>query len=257
MALSENSSNMVMPVGPVGGYSNGFGFGGDGSFWIIVLFLFAMMGGWNNGIGFGGGNGFMPYMFNNANNDVQRGFDQSAVISGINGVQQSLTSGFAAAESAEAARQMANMQQTFNLQTAIDNRLDTIAMNQQNCCCENRAAIAGVQNAIAQDGAATRTAIANANQNILDKLCQLELDGIKQNYENRISGMQSTIDSLRSQVTAAGNAASQAAQTSAILADNAKQTQALEQYLNPTPIPAYMVQNPNCCGNNWANNFNV
>ena len=44
-------------------------------------------------------------------------------------------------------------------------------------------------------------------------------------------------------------AASQGAQTARILADNAAQTTALEQYLAPTPRPAYVVQNPNCCYN--------
>lgn len=53
----------------------------------------------------------------------------------------------------------------------------------------------------------------------------------------------------RPQPLMANLAASQNAQTSRILADNAAQTVALEQYLNPTPVPAYMVQNPNCCGN--------
>lgn len=49
-----------------------------------------------------------------------------------------------------------------------------------------------------------------------------------------------------------GLSASQTAQTARILADNAAQTQALEQYLNPAPIPAYVVQNPNCCQQNWG-----
>ena len=87
-------------------------------------------------------------------------------------------------------------------------------------------------------------------QTVLDKLCQLEMDGIKRDYENRISGMQNQIDSLRTQVTNQNFAASQNAQTAAIMADNAAQTVALEQYLNPTPVPAYAVQNPNCCGGN-------
>ena len=45
-------------------------------------------------------------------------------------------------------------------------------------------------------------------------------------------------------------AASQTAQTARILSDNAAQTLALEQYLNPTPVPAYPVANPNCCQQN-------
>lgn len=32
------------------------GWGGDGAWWIIILFLFAFAGGWGNG-GFGGGQG--------------------------------------------------------------------------------------------------------------------------------------------------------------------------------------------------------
>lgn len=45
-------------------------------------------------------------------------------------------------------------------------------------------------------------------------------------------------------------AASQNLQTAQLLADNAAQTNALEQYLAPTPRPAYIVQNPNCCQQN-------
>ena len=47
-------------------------------------------------------------------------------------------------------------------------------------------------------------------------------------------------------------AASQTAQTARLLADNTAQTVALEQYLNPTPVPAYMVANPNCCQQNYG-----
>ena len=84
----------------------------------------------------------------------------------------------------------------------------------------------------------------------MDKLCQLEMDGIKQNYENRIGNMQNEIDSLRAAINSANGVASQNAQTATILADNANQTSILEQYLLPTPRPAYIVSNPNCCGQN-------
>lgn len=84
----------------------------------------------------------------------------------------------------------------------------------------------------------------------MDKLCQLEMDGIKQNYENRISGMQNEIDSLRAAINNANGAASQNAQTAAIIANNEAQTVALERYLAPTPMPAFLVNNPNCCNQN-------
>lgn len=96
MALYDNSSSdIVMPVTPMGTANNngGFGWGGDGSFWIIILFLFAMFnGGWGgNGWGNNANNGMFPYMMTNTtNNDVQRGFDQSAVMNGINGISNSL-----------------------------------------------------------------------------------------------------------------------------------------------------------------------
>ena len=86
----------------------------------------------------------------------------------------------------------------------------------------------------------------------MDKLCQLEMDGIKQNYENRIAGMQNEIDSLRSTINTSDRLASQNAQTAQILADNANQTGILEQYLMPTPRPAWIVQNPNCCQPNFG-----
>ena len=53
---------------------------------------------------------------------------------------------------------------------------------------------------------------------------------------------------LQQQLWMAQLAASQGAQTAAILANNDAQTAALEKYLAPVPIPAYVVQNPVCCG---------
>lgn len=255
---SENGNNMVMPVTPYGGgYGNDGMFGGMGGWWIIVLL--AVLG-WGNGFGggFGGNNGggFLGA-------DVQRGFDQSSVMNGINGVQNSLTTGFgnvqtslcngfagvnqtvangfAQAEISANARQMANMQQGFDMQSAF-----------QNCCCENRLATAGVQTAIAQEAAMTRANCDANNQKILDKLCQLELDGVKQNYEGQLRALQGQLAAEQNANQALRFAASQGAQTAAILANNEAQTNALEQYLAPVPRPAYVVQNPNCCANGFG-----
>lgn len=111
-------------VAAVTGNNGGFGNWGDGSFWIIVLFLFALMGNWGGG-GFGNGGGAMPYV---VNNDVQRGFDQSAIMGGITGLSGTVTNGFANAEISRcngqtnilqtlAGNQMANMQ-GFNAVTS-------------------------------------------------------------------------------------------------------------------------------------------
>ena len=245
--MTTENNGMYMPVAPAygGGYGDGM-FGGNGAWWIIILL--AVLG-WGNGFGGSsvGGNagGFIGA-------DIQRGFDQSAVTTGINniqtamcngfaGVNQSLANGFAQAEIAANSRQMADMNQTFGLQTAF-----------QNCCCENRLATAGLQTTIAQEGAATRAASANDRQMIMDKLCQLELDGIKQNYEGQLRAMQSQLTAEQNANQALRFAASQGAQTAQILANNEAQTTALEQYLAPVPRPAYVVQNPNCCANNFG-----
>lgn len=235
---SENG-NMVMPVVP-----QGYGAGSDGmlggwSWWIIILLIF---GGWGNGWGNGfGGNG--------AGSEIQRGFDQSAVMNGINGittglcngfagVNQAIANGFAQSEIAANSRQMADMNQNFAMQSAF-----------QNCCCENRAGLADLKYTVATEACADRNAIATAlrdvleasnasTQRILDTMCQ-----------DKIDAKNETIAMLRQQLQMAELAASQGAQTAQILANNEAQTAALERYLAPTPIPAYMVQNPNCCSN--------
>lgn len=219
MSLSEsgNGNGMVMPVGPMYGNSNGFGgFADGGLFWIIILFLFAWMG---NGWGGYGGNQ-APVV--NVANDVQRGFDQNAIMSGLN----NLNNGLANAELSRS----------------------NLAMSLQNCCCENRAGLADLKYTVATEACADRQAVtdalrdvemslSNKTQMILDKLCQQEIDALKTQNAN-----------LQTQINLANLKASQSDQTAAVLADNAAQTAILRQALNPTPIPAYVVQNPNGCG---------
>ena len=199
-----------MPVAPAYG---GDGFGANGAWWIIIIL--AMMG-WGNGFGGwngnGNGGGFLGA-------DVQRGFDQSAL---VNGQQNILT--------ALNANQMASMNQAFNMQSSF-----------QNCCCENRLGTADLKYTIANESAATRTAIADSTQRILDQMCQDKIDA--KNEE---------IAKLRQELQMAQLAASQGAQTAALMAHNEAQTTALEQYLAPVPRPAYVVQNPNCCQQQWG-----
>lgn len=270
--------------------NNGF-LGGDGLYAIIVLFiLMAMMG--NGGFGgfggFGGGsNGAFPWLLasgQNTNNDVQRGFDQSAVINGINGINSSVNSGFAGvnqalcngfagvnqslcggfagvnatinggfagAEANSNARQIAAMQQAFAAQTAIDSRLDTLAMNQQNCCCDNRAAIADVKYTIATENcqdryeAANNTrdiidAINNKTQAITDKLCQLELDGVRA----QLAQAERENTGLQNQLNMANLQASQTAQTAQILAGQAAEIDGVYNRLKNCPVGTYQVCNP-------------
>lgn len=226
--MNGNGGLSAADIAAVMGNSNGgYGFNGDGAWWLVIIMLFALTGGnWGNA---NGGNG-------NINGDVQRGFDQTAVMSGINGLTTAVSNGFANAEISRC-----------NTQANLTNLLNTIAMQQQNCCCENRAAVADLKYTVATENCQDRAALSDGlqtvinaiNQNVgsvMDKICQLELDA-----------KNDKIADLQNQLTMATLRESQSAQTAQILADNAAQTAALEYYLNPPAIPAYTVPNPNCC----------
>ena len=238
--MTTENNGMYMPVAPAyGGYGNDGFLGGSNGWFILVLLA---MFGWGNG-GFGGfgnngGGGFVGA-------DIQRGFDQAALTNGMTniqtalcngfaGVNQGIANGFAQAEIAANSRQMADMNQQFALQSAM-----------QNCCCENRAATADLKYTVATEACADRNAVATAlrdvleaqnasTQRILDAMCQ-----------DRIDAKNEKIAELQQQIQMAQLAASQNLQTAQILANNDAQTAALERYLAPTPIPAYIVPNPN------------
>ncbi len=247
MSYSENGSgtNFTMPVQPYGG--NGYGgdfFGGNGAWWLIILLLFANNG-WGNGFGFGGGG-----MMANVNNDVQRGFDQSAIMGSLNGITGAISNGFANAEISRC-----------NAQTNVLQTLNNLGMSLQNCCCENRAGLADLKYTVATENCADRTALSegltnmmmanNANtqaivnatnagiQTVMDKICQLELDG-----------KNAQIAELQAALNDANRRAESKDEIAQILAGQRAIANEVEQYVLPTPRPAYVVQNPNCCTQN-------
>lgn len=148
-------------------------------------------------------NGFRDQQLNtqisDARGDINRGFgDVQLGIAGINqnicqtgnGITAAVNNGFSQAEIAANGRQMANMQQAFAAQQAMSQGFYDLASKQADCCCENRLATCQTQNIVQNEGNATRFADANntrdiidnqtrGTQAILDKLCQLELDGYK------------------------------------------------------------------------------
>lgn len=249
MSLTDGNGLSAADVAAVMGgnsFGNGFGYG-DGSFWIIILFLFALMG--NNGWGFGNGNNAPNYVAN----DVQRGFDQQAVMSGITGLTSTVSNGFANAEVSRCNAQ-ANLMQTLNAnQNAMTSGMNGLAMSLQNCCCENRAGLADLKYTVATEACADRQAVNDALNNVTTAM-NAGFQGIyNQMCQDKIDAKNEEIANLRTQLSMRDLAASQTAQTAQIMADNSAQTQALEHYLNPAPIPAYVVQNPNCCGQNYFN----
>ena len=197
MALEENMGTTML-VSPTGSNGLGGGFGGDG-FWILLLFL--LLG----GNGFGGGNAFTE--------------TQAATMNGFNGINAGLQNlstqiggGFADAQ-----------QNSFGLQNAMSNGFLSLQNSLNTCCCENRLASVQTQNVVQSEGAATRLAIENQTQAILDKMCQQEIDNLKsQNI------------ALQNQVNMLNLSASQTAQTAALIADNTAQTNYLISKLQTT-----------------------
>jgi len=208
--MDSNGIPMNMPVMPA---NYGGGLGDMGNSWWGILFVILLLGG--GGFGFGGyGNNAGGFV----NADIQRGFDQSAVMTGISGLQNSITSGFgdvatalcggfagvnanisngfAQAEIGENARQMANMNQMFGVQTGIENLKFTVAQE----ACADRAA---VTNALAD-----LTSLVNARFN------QAEM----QRFQDKVDAKNEKIIELQNSLNMANLSASQTAQTATILA---------------------------------------
>lgn len=207
--------------------NDGFG-NGNGAWWLILLFL--VFG--NNWGGYGnGGTGA----------EMQRGFDQAALTGQINDLQNTLYT-----------NQIASMNQNFANQQALDARLGAMEMGFQNCCCENRAGLADVKYTVATEACADRSAINDALRNVIENQTANTQRILDTMCQDKIDAKNEKIQALENQINMLNLQASQNAQTAALLADNTKQTTAVEQYLNPTAIPAYIVQNPNCCQQNFG-----
>lgn len=254
------------PVYALGNQNGGgMGFGGDWGSLITLFLLFGMFGGGFGGFG-GGYGGFGGYDFpwlltgqQGINNNVSDGFRTAqlsdtitSVRDGISGLstqlcgccgdmQMSLANGFSGvnasingAQNALAQQmytnQLADLERSFAAQTANTAGLTNLSTQLAQCCCDNRAATQDVKFTIAQEECATRANSTANTQAILDKLCQLELDGYKRENDN-----------LRSQLQFANMQASQVAQTSELRTSQATVANQLVQELRSCPIPAQPV----------------
>lgn len=241
MALTDE---MVMPVAPVG--NMGGGFGGDFGAWIVLFLIFGMFGagGWGAN---GGANYDFPWLMsgqNGINANTNAGFQNAAIQSSLGDIQTGLCGGFAgvtaAVNNSQAAisqqmysNQISELERSFAAQTANTQGLTSLQSQLAQCCCDNRLATCQTQNIVQSEGAETRLAIQNQTQAILDKMCQQELDAYKRENDN-----------LRAMVNMQNLAASQAAQTATLIADNTAQTQYIVNRVAPYPIPSYTVPNP-------------
>lgn len=274
--MFNNGNDMVMPVAPMygGGYGgnvNGF-LGGDG---IWALLLFALI--WGNGFGgygmggFGMGmaDGMFLYPWMNQADITTSGFQNQMLQSSIQGLQSSVTSGFgdvqtalcggfagvnASVNNAQNAisqqlytNQLADLERSFNSQTAVSQGMNTIASNLQNCCCENRAGLADLKYTVATENCADRQAVSDGIRDILTATQAQTTAILNQLCADKIEAKNDTIAQLRSELLYARGQASQDVQTAVIQAGQRNFANEVEQYVAPRPIPSYTVQNPNCC----------
>ena len=263
MSLSSGSNELVMPVAPMYGGGNGGGFGswgGDG-WWIILLLLFAG-GGWGNGFGGGFGNMALGYDFpwllngqsginNNTNNGFQNAMLNDNITSVRDGIaslstqlcnccgdmQMSIANGFAGVEQGANARQMANMNQNFALQTAMLQGFNGVQSQQAECCCENRLAVANLGSDIAREACATRTTDTQNTQSILNTI-NSGVQSIKdQLCQDKIDAKNDEIATLRQQIAMKDLAASQIAQNAFIQQGFSNEVDQLYNRLNSCPVP--------------------
>lgn len=257
---------VAMPMYNGGGFGDGFG--GD---WLALFLIAALFGGFGGGWGmggFGGGYGGMfefPWLLTGQqgiNANTNEGFQNTMLNDNITSVrdgiaslstqlcntgsdiQMALANGFSGVEQGANTRQIANMQQAFANQTAMLQGFNNLQSQFADCCCENRLANCQTQNIIQNEGNATRFADANntrdiiqsqtsSTQAILDKLCQLELDGVKAQVEAK----NDRIAELTTQLNMATLRESQTAQNAFISQGFANEVDALYNRLNSCPVP--------------------
>ena len=241
MSLNDGSPTMTMPVAPTGMTGGGWGgFGGDNGWWIIILFLAIFCGWGGNGNGFGNngrnsGGVVDGYVLASDFSNIERkidsvnqglcdGFYQQAQL--VNGTNMAMANGFAQAELSRCNQQAALMQQ-----------LNNMAMQAQECCCENRAAIAQVRYDMATQACDTRNTVQNTTRDIIDAM-NCGFRSIDQRLTaQELAAKDAKIAEQNQQLFAAQLAASQAAQNSYLL-----------NQLRPLPVPAYQSCNPWAAG---------
>ena len=221
------------------------GMWGNGAWWIVILLIFGWGGFGGNGWGGNGaGNGYTDAA-------IQRGFDNQAVLSKLDGINNGICSlGY---------DQLAQMngintnilqtgfgiQQAINADTvsgmqntnAIQSTLTNMAAQNASCCCETQRQIergfADTNYNMATQACQTRQAIADSTRQVIDFLTQ-----------DKIATLTAENNDLR-------RAASQDRQNALLTTAMTAQTSQILDAVRPTPVPAYPAASP--CGlGNWS-----
>lgn len=233
MSLSSDGAPMLtMPVAPTNsGGNGGFGWDGNGSWFIIILFLFAFLGWGNNGWGNNDGNsgGVVDgYVLSSDFANIERKMDlingglcdgfytaNTTLLNGFAGVNQNMNNGFQTAELSRANQQAALMQQ-----------LNAMQMQAAECCCNTQRSIEGVRYDMAAQACDTRNTVQNATRDIV---------------ENQNANSRAILDFLTNSKMRDLESANQELR---LAASQSAQNNYLISQLRPCPSPAYITCNP-------------
>lgn len=233
MSLSSDGAPMLtMPVAPTNsGGNGGFGWDGNGSWFIIILFLFAFLGWGNNGWGNNGGNsgGVVDgYVLSSDFANIERKMDlingglcdgfyaaNTTLLNGFAGVNQNMNNGFQTAELSRANQHAALMQQ-----------LNAMQMQAAECCCNTQRSIEGVRYDMAAQACDTRNTVQNATRDIV---------------ENQNANSRAILDFLTNSKMRDLESANQELR---LAASQSAQNNYLISQLRPCPSPAYITCNP-------------
>lgn len=243
--------------------NDGFG-NGMGGWWVLIILL-ALFGGfgnngWGNGrgnncggettvvtvptpMGYGYGGGGMGF----SEAAVQRGFDNQAVITKLDGLNAGICSlGYDQLAQMNGINNTV-MQTGWGITQAVNNgtvanmqNTNTLSSQLAECCCENRAGIADIKYTLATDACSINTnvhqtgdAIINSqnqgfqmlNNTINDRFTRLEMA----QKDQRIADLELRLNQCDRDSALQGTASY------------------IINSLNPPARPSYIVQNPNCC----------
>lgn len=212
-------------------------FGGNGAWWIIILFLFAFVGWGGNGWGGNGNSGAadnyvlasdfatVQRMISDATNSLERKLDNTQNgLCDLGYTQAQLINGV----------QVGQMQQGYETRIAVNG----VGQQLASCCCDIKQEIAGVNNGL---GRAIERGFCDTNYN-MQAQHNATMIAIDKVGDRVIDYLNSTrMQDLQAENQALKLAASQAAQNNYLVST-----------LRPTAVPAYQVQNPYCCNGGYG-----
>lgn len=250
---------------------NNDGFGSDGNWaWVLIFLIFALGGFGRNGYGFGGGTGSVSDNYvlasdfatlqrqmdsgfdrignriENVNNGLCDGFYamNTGMLNGFGGVQQAMCQGFSGINQAITTNGYETRLGTQALGSQLANCCCNIEKAIADCCCTTQRGIDGINYNMAMNTNALQNTMCNNTRDIIESNNANYRALHDEIVANRIEDKNAQIQAQQNEINALRLAASQEKQNSFLISQ-----------LKPCPDPAYIVPNPNCCYNYGINGY--